>query len=338
MKLKKWKNNPILSPTGKGDWEKLAVCNPGAWYEDGKVYLLYRASAETDIYKIHLGLAISEDGYHFKRILDKPVYSPTLNFEAGCVEDPRIVKFNDYFYITYACRAHPYTAFKNGITPKHSPDAPRCLRKNLTRSGLLRSNDLKSFQALGPITGDDVDDRDVILFPEKINNKYIMIHRPFEWTGTEYGCEKPSIWMAFSDDLLTWDNETLFAKPEFEWQSNKIGGSTPPIKTKYGWLLMYHGVDKNRIYRQGVMMLDLNDPREIIARPPDYILEPTEDFEIDGVEHDVVFAVGNVVINNELFVYYGGADKVCCVATVDLDEIIEYVMSYKIKTAPALIT
>lgn len=331
MKLTKWKDNPILEPTEEGNWEKLAVCNPGAWYEDGRVYLLYRASAETDIYKIYLGLAESNDGFHFKRVSEKPIYTPTLDFEAGCAEDPRIVKFEDTFYITYACRAHPYTDFINGNRPKYPENAPKSLKENLTRSGLLRSKDLKTFEPLGPITRDDVDDRDVIIFPEKINNKYVMLHRPAEWVGPEYGCDKPGIWMAFSDDLIIWEDETLIVQGEFDWQSKKIGGSTPPIKTKYGWLLMYHGVDDNRVYRQGFMMLDLNDPTKIIARPFDFVLEPTEDFEINGIEHDVVFAVGNVVIDKDLYVYYGGADKVCCVATGNLQEIIDYTMSYKVK-------
>lgn len=330
MQLKKWENNPILKPTGEGYWEKLAVCNPGAWYENGKVYLLYRASAETETYRIYLGLAESDDGFHFKRVSVDPIYAPRSGYDAGCVEDPRIIKMNDCFYITYACRAHPYTAFKRGFCPNYSADAPRSLRENLTRTALLRSKDLKSFERLGPITKDDVDDRDAIIFPEKINGQYVMVHRPAEWVGEEYGSEKPGIWMAFSDDMKTWTDEYLLAKPEFSWQEAKIGGSTPPIKTKYGWLFMYHGVDSKRVYRQGLMMLDLNDPRKIIARPNDYILEPTEDFEVNGVEHDVVFAVGNVVIGDDLFVYYGGADQVCCVATGNLKDLVDYTMSYQL--------
>lgn len=330
MKLKKWGNNPILRPREEGNWEKLAVCNPGAWYDNGKVYLLYRASGETEVYKIYFGLAISEDGFNFKRVSSEPVYAPKLDFEAGCVEDPRIVKFGDTYYITYACRAHPYTSFVNGNGPKHPDSAPRSLQENLTRSAIITTKDFKNYRSLGPITGDDVDDRDVIIFPEKINGKYVMIHRPAEWIGPEYNCEKPGIWMAFSDDLKKWEDEYLLAQPEFDWQSKKIGGSTPPVKTKFGWLVMYHGVDDKRVYRQGLMMLDKDDPRKIIARPDDFILEPTEDFEINGVEHDVVFAVGNVVIGDDLYVYYGGADTVCCAATGNLKELIDYTMSYPV--------
>lgn len=331
MKLKKWKGNPVLEPEERNEWEKLAVCNPGAWAENGKVRLLYRASGETGIYRIYLGLAESDDGFHFKRVSERPVYVPHEQFEAGCAEDPRIVKMDGFYYVTYACRAVPYTAFVTGQRPAYPESAPRSLKENLTRTGLLRSGDLKNFETLGPITRDDVDDRDVIIFPEKIKGRYVMVHRPAEWVGGQYGTEKPGIWMASSADLIHWEDERLLARPEFEWQSRKVGGSTPPVRTGRGWLFMYHGVDKKRVYRQGLMMLDLEDPSRIIARPPDFILEPEEQFEKEGVEHDVVFAVGNVVLGGELFVYYGGADRVCCVATARLKDLVDYVLSYPVK-------
>ncbi len=327
MRLKKWVKNPILRPKPGSDWEGFAVCNPGAVYKEGKVYLLYRASGETETYRIYLGLATSEDGYRFTRYSDNPIYTPCSGFDSGCAEDPRIVEMEGHIYVTYACRANPYTAFITGNKPVYPDAAPLSLKRNLTRTGLLRTRDMIHYDSLGPITRDDVDDRDAILFPGKIGGRYIMLHRPSEWVGHAYGSMKPGIWMAFSEDLINWKDDILLARPEFEWQSEKIGGSAPPIKTDRGWLVLYHGVDKKRIYRQGVMLLDLEDPRRIIARPREFILEPTEEYEISGIEHDVVFAVGNIVMNNQLFVYYGGADKVCCVATAGLRELIDYTVS-----------
>ena len=204
MRLTKWRDNPILKPTGHGDWEKLAVCNPGAAVKDGTVYLLYRASAETETYRIHMGLATSRDGYHFERASERPIYDPVEPYEAGCVEDPRVVRMGADFYVTYACRAVPYTLFVHGKGPKYPPGAPRALRENLTRSGLLRTRDFRTFERLGPITRDDVDDRDVVLFPEKINGKYVMFHRPTEWMGPDYGCDKPSIWFTTPSMSLPW--------------------------------------------------------------------------------------------------------------------------------------
>lgn len=337
MKLRKYAGNPILEPAKDGNWEKYAVCNPGAVYDEGRVYMLYRASAETEIYRIYMGLAESKDGFNFKRMSDKPIYTPQYMFEAGCIEDPRITKFGEWYYVTYACRAVPYSLFVQGKGPEYSENASKALKENLTRTGLLRTKDFRNFECLGAISRDDVDDRDVVIFPEKVNGKYVMLHRPAEWVGPKYGTDKPGIWMTFSKSLTSWkEKSVLLAKsdPDAPWQEKKIGASTPPIKTKYGWLLMYHGVqgDKpGRYYRQGVMMLDLKDPRKIISRPKDFVLEPTEPFEKEGVEENVVFAVGNVVINGEYFCYYGGADKVICVATAKLNELVDFAMSEPVK-------
>lgn len=339
MKLKKFEGNPILKPRHGSDWESYAVCNPGVIFDKGKFTMLYRASAETEVYWIYLGLAESKDGFNFKRVSDHPIYTPTQFFEAGDMEDPRIVKMQDgFYYVTYAARAVPYTLFAQGNGPKyHSQNSPRALRENLTRTGLLRTKDFKKYECLGPISRDDVDDRDCVIFPEKIGGKYWMLHRPAEWLGAKYGTDKPGMWITSSDRLTQWkDKSRLLAAPDpaAPWQTLKIGASCPPIKTKHGWLLMYHGVQgakPERYYRQGVLMLDLKDPRKIISRPRDFVLEPTAPFEKAGVEENVVFAVGNVVAGDTYFCYYGGADMVICAATCSFKELTDFAMSAPIK-------
>ena len=108
MKLRKHKHNPILEPNEQNHWESFAVCNPGAWYEKGKFYLLYRAAGKDDDHRISFGLAVSEDGFNFQRISDRPVFKPSPDGpDAGAVEDPRIVKFGTDFYVTYAARPYP---------------------------------------------------------------------------------------------------------------------------------------------------------------------------------------------------------------------------------------
>lgn len=336
MLFTKYEKNPILEPKPGSKWEGHAVCNPGAIVHKGKVYMLYRASGETDIYRIYFGLAVSDDGYNFRRVSDQPNYTGIHGFDNGCVEDPRITKMADgYYYVTYACRMTPYTAFVLGNHAEFPEGSPKSMTENLTRTGLMRTKDFKTYENLGAITPDDVDDRDVVMFPEKIKGKYVMFRRPAHWVGKEYGTEKPGIWITFSKDMKHWSGDRLLAKPEFPWQCCKIGASTPPIKTKHGWVVMYHGVDEKRVYRQGLMLLDLNDPTKIISRPPDFVLEPTASFEITGVEHDVVFAVGNIVKDGKFFVYYGGADKVICTATADMQEVLDYLLKHKVKAPKA---
>jgi len=338
MKIKKWSGNPILWPKKGSYWEGVQVRNPAAVYEEGKVFLLYTACGETEFeQKIYLGLAISEDGFHFERVSEEPVFAPSEDgFDAGSVEDPRAVKIGDTFYITYAARAFPPVAFWRGKRRKNIPNDAPTWKENFRRSGLLSSKDMRHFKRLGPITSERFFDPDVVLFPGKIRGRYVMLHRPTNYFASYQEAEKkpmekrPSIWLAYSDDLIHWVNDHLLLHPTFDWESNRVGAAGPPIRTNEGWLTLYHGVDKEYIYRVGVMLLDLEDPRRIIARSPNFIMEPEAEFEKKGTVNNVVFPCGNVVIGKELFIYYGGADTVCCVATVALEDLLEYVLRYRI--------
>lgn len=332
MKLTKFEGNPILSPNKANTWESLVVCNPAAWYEDGKFYLLYRAAGNDEEHLIHIGLAVSDDGFNFTRVQDKPVLSPTPdNFDAGAVEDPRVVKFGDEFYMTYAFRPYPpgqYWKYEYDEVkaPKHDGFAPLCLRENIGNTALAVSKDLINFKKVGRLTEPSLDDRDVIFFPEKINGKYYMLHRPKNYVGEAYGTENPAIWIKSSDDLMTWNVPSkLLLKGEQAWEV-KVGGNTPPIKTDEGWLMIYHGVDDNFTYRIGACLLDLNDPTKILYRTKDFIMEPETEFEKNGLyKWGVVFPTGNVLVDDTLYVYYGASDQWCCVATASIHELIAFI-------------
>lgn len=339
MKFTKSEKNPILSPNPLNNWENLVVCNPGAWYEDGKFYLLYRAAGNDEDHIIRFGLAESNDGINFRRVSDTPAFSPSIDGpDRGGVEDARIVKFGDEFYVTYAYRPFPpgrYWNFPHDVValPDAGTDAPAVYRKNIANSGLALTKDFKTWQRLGRLTQSNLDDRDVILFPEKINGNYAMLHRPKQWVGEEYGTEFPAIWITFSDDLMVWNNKStlLLAGKDGTWEE-KIGGSTPPLKTTEGWLIVYHGVEKGGkgYYRVGVALLDLDDPTKVIARAPDYVMEPEHYYEIEGFYRGCVFPTGNVIVDDTLFVYYGGADKYVALATCSVQELLEYLLQFKL--------
>lgn len=183
------------------------------------------------------------------------------------------------------------------------------------------------FRRLGIITPYQADDKDVVLFPEKVQGKYAVIHRPANWVGPGYPVERPSIWFAFLDGLPgRMYGHKLIMQPEEDWEAKKIGAGPPPIKTEKGWLLIYHGVDWGHVYRAGAVLLDLEEPWRIIARTRDPILEPKEPYEVEGDVPNVVFPEGAVVIGDELLVFYGGADKVCCLAKAGLDELLSYLL------------
>ena len=332
MLLKKFEGNPILSPNIDNQWESLVVCNPGAWYENGKFYLYYRAAGNDEAHHIHIGLAGSDDGFHFKRVSDKPVLSPTKdNFDAGSVEDPRIVKIGREYYMTYAFRPYPpgqYWKYKYDQVkaPEHDELAPRCLRENIGNTALAMSKDLFNFKKVGRLTEPSLDDRDVILFPEQINGLFYMLHRPKDYIGAIYDTEYPAIWIKSSKDLMSWNTPSkLLLKGRESWEI-KVGGNTPPVRTSEGWLLLYHGVDDNYVYRIGACLLSLEDPTVVLYRTRHFILEPETEIERNGLyKWGVVFPTGIVLRDKTLFVYYGASDQWCCVATCNIDELITFI-------------
>lgn len=328
FKLTKCIENPILKP-GVNQWEELCVLNPAVIYneEDQLFYMVYRAAGNDKTHIIHVGIATSKDGIHFKRESDFPLLSGDPNgIDAGGIEDPRLIKMGDYFYMTYASRPFPPGQYWRedkgyyGFKPSHGP---KVLVYNNTLTHLAISKDLRNWKKLGPITDPHFDDRDVILFPETINGKFYMLSRGMERCGEGYSNEKPAIWLSSSDDLLAWDNYKLLMSGVEEWESEKIGGSTPPIRTKDGWLLLYHGVSSvDHSYRVGAVLIDINDPSKILCRTKHFIMEPEAKFETDGYYNGCVFPTGIVNKDGELFIYYGAGDKVICLATCKLDELL----------------
>ena len=149
--------------------------------------------------------------------------------------------------------------------------------------------------------------------------------------GEGYPCEKPSMWISFSNDLLEWPREEeLLYQGKEDWEAEKVGGSCPPIKTDKGWLFIYHGVSsKDKNYRVGAMLLDLDDPRKIIAKTDDFLMEPEFPFETDGFYAGCVFPTGIVEVKDELYIYYGAGDQCICLATVNKNDLINHLLGGK---------
>ena len=336
MKLVKHPNNPILKPNPNNQWEELCVLNPAVIYveEEKLFYMIYRAAGNDKTHIIHLGLATSKDGVNFVRQSDKPLLSGDPNgLDAGGCEDPRVVKMGSYFYLTYASRPFPPGQYWRedkeyfGFQPEYGP---KVLNWNNTLTHLAISKDLRNWKKLGPITDAHFDDRDVVIFPEKINDKFYMISRASERCGKGYPNENPAIWISSSDDLLRFDEYSLLMKGEEDWESKKIGISTPPIKTKDGWLVIYHGVSKiDDSYRVGAILLDLKDPTKILYRTKNFIMEPEAEYETNGYYNGCVFPTGIVEKDGLLYIYYGAGDKVICLATVKLVDLLKHLKEGK---------
>lgn len=303
--LARFRKNPILKPS-ENWWESKAVYNAGATRFEGKILLLYRAQGNDWISRF--GLAESEDGFHFKRISDLPVLEPEPHdqYERLGIEDPRIIKIEDSYLITYtAASVYPAT-FAQKLIPNKS-----LFRTGVPwriRIGLAQTKEFRNFEKLG-ILFPELDTKNAILFPEKIEGQFVLIFRIL-----------PNMVVSFSKNLANWTSAEFLLSPRYgHWDSEKIGAGAPPLKTKKGWLLFYHGVDKDRVYHLGALLLDLNNPKIILARSKKPLLSPEKPYEKKGLVPNVVFTCGAIEEEGKYIVYYGAADKVICAATIDKD-------------------
>ncbi len=337
MILKRFEGNPVLVPR-PGEWDSVSVFNPGAILVDGRVRMLYRAVSDIREYVSRFGLAVSEDGRCFERVSEGPVFEPRADYEVGGVEDARITRDGEDFLVTYAAVSKvPGPVYEEMDFFRVTSEDPYAARPGIpplgeSYTGLLRSPDLEHFTREGLVTPAGIDDRDGILFPERVGGRYAMMHRPSSWVGERYGTDCPSIWLAFSDDLKHWDygegSEYLLMVPEADWEGGKIGGGPPPVRTPAGWLVIYHGVDDRYVYRVGAALLDLKDVTRVIGRTAEFLMEPREDYEKVGVIPNAVFPTAAVwEPGRELLVYYGAADRVVGLATADMDELLDHLLS-----------
>lgn len=334
MKLSKSALNPIFVPNPENAWEERCVLNPAVVYDEarGRFVMLYRAAGNDKRHVIRFGLAESEDGIHFTRVSDKPVFEGTQDDpDGGCVEDPRLTKIGDLYFLTYAARAYapgqywlPDASFPPIYTDEtdiRGESLPYFAKENITVTYLAITKDFHLYKKLGRLTESCVDDRDVVLFPETIEGKYFVISRPRYENAP---VKMPSIWIAAGKDLFDLEKPTLLLTGEEWWETQRIGAGTPPIKTEKGWFLLYHGVDDKGVYRVGALLLDLKDPRKILCRTKDFIMEPDQEFELKGIYEGCVFPTGTVVKDGTLYVYYGCADTYIGLATYDFDALIDY--------------
>ena len=326
--LERHERNPILSPHEGNFWEMKATFNPGAVYADDRVHLLYRAIGGDDVSV--LGYAASDDGATITERLREPAFVPDVRkkeepnepagpvrsaylsgggWNGGC-EDPRLTLLNDRIYLIY-------TAF----------DGWGSVRIALSSIGLQDFLDKKwQWKAPALISPPGEIHKNWTLFPEKIRGKFAILHSI-----------SPEIEIAYFDSMEELENGKRLIESHYDrisrtgsWDNWVRGAGPPPVKTEFGWLLLYHAMDvrdPNR-YKIGAMMLDLNDPTKVLYRSRVPILEPDAHYENSGFKAGVVYSCGAVVRDGKLYVYYGGADSVTCVAMADLTTFLAELKKY----------
>jgi predicted GH43/DUF377 family glycosyl hydrolase len=317
MPLRRSRHNPILTrddihdlPGGFTDIT--SVFNPGAVKLEDKYVLLLRIQSRGR--RTMLLTAESGTGVRF-RVSDRPVELRGIEKEKDTlyhVYDPRVTKIDDQFYITLAIDTN------SGC-----------------RMGVASTKDFKRFDFIG--VAKDPNTRNAVLFPERIDGWFVRLDRPNKITGPYGPATGLQIDISISEDLLSWEprGTVLSGRPHY-WDE-LIGSGPPPVKTREGWLHIYHGVathfGSSNIYQAGVVLLDPDDPSNVIARGRNCILEPRELYEMVGQVPNVVFPTGLIVESyddegfalprSKVQLYYGAADTYVCAASSTIQELID---------------
>jgi predicted GH43/DUF377 family glycosyl hydrolase len=323
LKLERAVHNPILKPHEHNEWESQATFNPAALYADGKVHLVYRAIGKNDVSV--LGYASSFNGKHIHERLGEPMFvsrrkgepdrsgapaaiSSGGGWNGGC-EDPRLTCIDDIVYLLY-------TAFDGW-------GSIRIALSSISLDDFLHKR--WNWEEPVLISPPGEIHKNWVLFPEKIRGKFAILHNV-----------SPGILIDYFDTLdeLKEGERVIHLKyvktrRKNAWDTWVRAAGPPPIKTKYGWLLLYHAIDEKDPdrYKLGAMLLDLDDPTKVLYRAKSPVLEPDACYENEGFKSGVVYSCGAVVIDGELFVYYGGADSVTCVAAANLELFLKELMS-----------
>ncbi|MEK5418575.1 MULTISPECIES: glycoside hydrolase family 130 protein [unclassified Paenibacillus] len=226
----------------------------------------------------HFRVARSSDGLHF-RIDDRPAITPETKYESYGIEDPRITQIGDTYYITYSAIS------EYGIC-----------------ASMISTTDFIGFKRHGNLFHPD--NKDVVLFPQRIQGQYYALHRP---SCSHYG--QPEIWIAESTDLMQWGNHRqLIGVRERQWDGGRIGASLVPLEIDEGWLEIYHGADRDNKYSIGALLLDKNEPWRVLARSALPLMSPEAEYETEGFFGNVIFPCGALYEEGLLKMYYGASD------------------------------
>lgn len=329
------KEGVILKPT-KLAFESKCVFNPGVYQDKNQVHIFYRALDKD--YQSTIGYARLQGPTTVKERREKPLYAPKYTYEKKGMEDPRITKIDDTFYVTYVAHdglnaviAYLYGAdlmnLKRGgiISPKISY---RRASKLFSYSKLKdKYYFFSSFYEKYADKNVYVWEKDGVLFPQKIRGKFALIHRIL-----------PDMQLAYARDMDEYkDNDYwhdhihnlskhVIMENKERWEARHIGAGAPPIKTNKGWLLIYHGVmprNKGRQYYAGAALLDLRNPKKVIGRLSEPFFAPDQGYEQEGLVNNVVFPTGTAIFKDKLFIYYGTSDTYIAAASTNLNNLLD---------------
>lgn len=328
------------------DFENEGVLNPAAIREGDKVHLFYRAVHQGN--QSSIGYCLLDGPLKIESRLYNPIIVPEFDYESHGIEDPRLVKIDDLYYLTYTafdgvnalgCLATSTDLIhfeKKGII------VPQITYEEFNKlSNTNPSMDSKYFrfnQHEGILEKDGKKmllwDKNVIFFPRKINGKFFFMHRirpEIQIVVSVNSLEELTI--TFWQNYFLKFNDYVLLSPKYDHEISYIGGGCPPIETEFGWLLIYHGVKDSLsgyVYSACAVLLDLENPQKEIARLPYALFKPEYVWELKGEVNNVCFPTGAVVFGDVLYIFYGAADERIACASVSLSELLKELILNKI--------
>lgn len=334
------KHGILLSPTDNG-FENNGVFNPGVYQEGEELHIFYRAVEEGNFST--LGYAKTKGPLNLTERLEQPYLTCEHEYEKQGVEDARIVKIEDTFYLTYTAydgvnamgalatsKDLKHFEKKGIITPPVNYSQYGHYMKCCDQGGLNPKyyKYFNLFAEIGLVEDSKrfLRDKDVVLFPRKINGKFAMLHRIWPGIQIVYFNDWSDLVPAFWEDYLINLIDHIVMDPKYDFEVNYIGGGCPPIETDDGWLIIYHGVEetvKGKVYHAAAALLHLERPELEISRLVKPLFSPTKPWEKEGVVDNIVFPTGTALFGDKLYIYYGAADKHLAVASLNIKKLLQ---------------
>jgi len=325
------------------EFENEGVLNPAVFRDGDSVHLFYRAVRNGN--HSSLGYCRLDGPLTVAERWDKPFMVPEFDFESHGVEDARIVKVDDLFYMTYtgydgtnargalATSKDLWHFTKQGIIVPPITYAEFVFLAE--SSGKVNENYYRNhkfyYQEADPEKKMMLWDKNVIFFPRRINGKLVFLHRIRPGIQIVSVNSIKELTKEFWGKYFLNLQERIVLDPIYAHESSYFGSGCPPIETEHGWLLIYHGVeetDKGRVYSACAALLDLNDPSKELARLPKALFSPEYEWELYGEVNNVVFPTGTALFGNTLFIYYGAADSYIACASLCLSSLLSELVSY----------
>lgn len=336
------KEGVVLKKTSLA-FENDGVLNPGIFQDGNIIHMFYRAVKKGNYSTI--GYCKLNGPLQVVERHDIPIIFPFTENEVKGVEDPRIVKIDELYYITYtaydginALGALITTSDlinferKGIITPLFSFDEFQQLAEcnNLTNVKYFRHN--RHFDPLAKVY---IWDKDIVFFPRKINGQLAFIHRIKPGIQLVLVDSLDDLTKEFWNDYFLHFNKYIILDPnDSSHESSYIGGGCPPIETEEGWIMIYHGVYdtlNGYVYTAAAALLDLENPTKVVARLPYPLFVPELEYELNGVVNNVVFPTGTALFDDTLYIYYGAADKCIACASLSLKELVNELLLNKLE-------